>query len=68
MDEQDQSRATQSRAAIRTPVLSPPGRKTASAAQAMVDPPLSQEHTRMVRVVVLLCAGYPLSSTTMGKL
>ncbi|KAF3858799.1 hypothetical protein F7725_012000, partial [Dissostichus mawsoni] len=61
------SRATHSRTAIRAPVLRPAGRKTASAEQASSEPPAPQEHTLMVRVEVLLWAGYPLSSTTTGR-
>lgn len=51
------SRAAHSRMAIRAPVLRPTGRKTASAEQVGSGPLASQEHTRMVRVAVLLWAG-----------
>lgn len=51
------SRDTQSRIAIKAPVLRPTGRKMASAEQVSSEPPASQEHTRMVRVAVLLWAG-----------
>lgn len=51
------SRATHSRIAIRAPVLRPTGRKMASAEQVSNEPPVPHEHTRMLRVVVLLWAG-----------
>lgn len=51
------SRATHNRIAIRAPVLRPTGRKIASAEQVSSEPLASQEHTRMVRVAVLLWAG-----------
>lgn len=53
--------------AISAPVLRPAGRTYGSTLQDRMVSLLSQEHTRMVRVLVLLMEGEPLSFISMGR-
>lgn len=58
---------TQASMAISAPVLSPAGKMYASALQVWAMPSASQSHTLMVRVLVLLSEGEPLSTMNIGK-
>jgi len=53
--------------AIRAPVLSPAGRMKGSTLQERMVSLLSQLHTRIIRVLVLLIGGTPLSLISMGR-
>lgn len=57
----------QSRMAMSAPVLRPAGRSKASALQDCMFPRLSQVHTRIVSVPVLLWMGQSLSNITTGR-
>lgn len=57
----------QARMAMRAPVLRPAGRMKGSTLQDRMVSLLSQLHTRMVRVCVLLRGGTPLSLISMGR-
>lgn len=53
--------------AIRAPILSPMGSTYASTLQDWTIPSLLQPQTRIVRVLVLLMGGFPLSLMTIGS-
>lgn len=57
----------QSRMAINAPVLKPAAERYALVLHVRTLPFLSQAHTLIVRVLVLLRMGLPLSETTIGS-
>lgn len=57
---------TQSKMATRAPVLRPARAVSASALHSFMLPSRSHEHTRTVRVLVLLCIGKSPSEMTTG--